>query len=146
MPRKIRNQFKLVKIKASTFNNQGSTENTDRLDQLHVFLEAKKVEAVAAERKSILATQEATIKRAEAVTAELALIQAASEFDNRIAGERVWMVYREGDSNDLVFEGITERLLRNNFRAHQAAIGKSMDEDGSNELDSMFEDEQEDEE
>lgn len=146
MARRLKNAFKTVKIRASNFNAVGSTTATDHLEELYMTLEAKKVDAVSASRKAALATAEAEIKKAEAQKAELAIITAAGEYDNRIAGERVWMVYREGESNELTFEGITERLLRNNFRAQQAMIGKNMqNDDSSSELDNMFEDDEEDE-
>jgi hypothetical protein len=142
--RKMHNQFKPVKINAKNFNAPGTTDATDRLAQLYVVLEAKKVEAVAAARKVAQFTQDAAIKQAEAISAELALITAASEYDKRIAGERLWLVYQEPDTYELIFEGWTERLIRNNMRAQQAQIGKSMDSDGSSQLDDMFEDEEDD--
>ena len=134
-----RNAFKTIKIKASTFTTD---DGMDKLEQLFMTLEARKVDAVEAQRAAMIASAAAAIKQAQAIQAETVLIQAAGTMENRIARENKWIVFRDADGA-ITFEGITEMLTRNNFRAQQMLIGKQVADDDSG-LDDMFEEGEED--
>lgn len=139
--RKLKNAFKTVKIKASSFA-QG--EDLAKLENLFMVLEVKKTEAVEAFRSAQIAASLHAIKQAERMQAELAVLALAASFNNTIARESRWMIFKDADGGEITFEGLTEKLLRNNFRAQQGAVGRQVESEDFG--DSMFEDADESEE
>ena len=139
----IRKSFRTTKIKI----NDLSTESQQELEQLFLNLEAAKTDAVTSEREAGKAVSQAQIRRANAQIAELTLLMAAATHFTQIAGDRVWIPYR--DSNGVItFEGFTERLMRNNMRAQQQLLGEQLaqnseaDPSSSNDLYEEEDDEQ----
>jgi Ca2+-binding EF-hand superfamily protein len=137
----IRKAFRTTKVKASNFGKEQQQE----IEQAFMVLEAAKTDAVAAERAAGINLNKAQVKRAEAQTAEIRLLEIASTADNRIAGERVWLIYKDKDGI-ITFEGLTERLMRNNFRAQQELMGQQLqnNEDGDVDRSDLYEEDQED--
>jgi hypothetical protein len=128
-----RNVFKTTKIRAAEI---ASVEDMPLIENLFTELEAKKTDAVEAQRAAAVAQAVAQQKQAERIIIEQKLIAMAAARDNQIANEPHWMVYKDSDG-DICFEGVTERLLRNTMRAQTQAVGKSFEDD--NGFDSMFE-------
>jgi Ca2+-binding EF-hand superfamily protein len=137
----IRKAFRTTKVKATNFGKEQQQE----IEQAFMVLEAAKTDAVAAERAAGINLNKAQVKRAEAQTAEIRLLEIASTADNRIAGERVWLIYKDKDGI-ITFEGLTERLMRNNFRAQQELMGQQLqnNEDGDVDRSDLYEEDQED--
>lgn len=145
MNNQIRKAFRTTKIRI----NELPSEAQQDIEQLFFNLEAAKTDAVSAEREAGKAVSQAQIKRANAQIAELNLLMNAATHFTQIAGDRVWMPYR--DNNGIItFEGFTERLLRNNMRAQQELLGRQLaennDADTSTKHDDMYEDDDPEEE
>jgi hypothetical protein len=128
MNNQIRRAFRTTKVKI----NELSPEVQQEIEQLFLNMEAAKTDAVTAEREAGKAVNQAQIRRANAHIAELNLLMIAATHFTQVAGDRVWIPYK--DKNGVItFEGFTERLLRNNMRAQQEMIGRQLAE--NNELD-----------
>jgi hypothetical protein len=135
-----RNAFKTIKIKASSF---ASPEDLAKMTALYMELEAKKTDAVEAVRAYKTAKSKADILVAEVELTQLKLTTMAAGMENRIAREPNWLIYQDGaDEKSLTFEGLSERLMRNTFRAQTAMMAKSVE--GDDTMDGMFENEDED--
>ncbi len=81
-------------------------------------------------------------KRAQAQAAELELLQAASAHNNQIAGDRSWLAYR-GKDGEIMFEGVTDRVMRNAARARLEMTGKQLSENADDADLDMYEDDEE---
>lgn len=92
-------------------------------------MEAAKTDAVAAERYAAIAAAKARTKQSAAITAEVEFLIKASDNFTQVAGERLWVVYRDTEGT-IVLEGFTERLLRNNMRAQQDMLGNQIANSG----------------
>ena len=127
----VRRAFRTTKLKISK-ETVPSQEQRDTLESLFMTMEAAKTDAVAAERQAIIARAKATSKNASAQTAEAEFLIKASDNFNQVAGDRMWITYRDTDGT-IVLEGFTERLLRNNIRAQQAMLGEQVANSGGDE-------------
>lgn len=133
MSDKIRRAFRTTKIKI-TRENVPSQEQRDALETLFITMEAAKTDAVSAERAAGIAAAKAKTKQATAQISELEFLQAASGHFAQVAGDRLWIVYRDTEGN-ITLEGFTERLLRNNMRAQQAMLGNQVANSGDDDAD-----------
>lgn len=125
---KVRRAFRTTKIKITKDSVPGS-EHRDALEGLFMTMEAAKTDAVAAERKAGMAAAVARTKNSTAQIAELEFLEKASDHFTQVAGERMWIVYRDKDGT-ITLEGFTERLLRNNLRAQQDMLGNQIANSG----------------
>lgn len=130
---KVRRAFRTTKIKINADTIQ-STEQREQLESLFMTMDAAKTDAVAAERSASISTAKAKNKQASAKIAELEFLQVASSSFNQVAGERLWIIYRDADGV-ITLEGFTERLIRNNLRAQQDMLGRQIEGDGSSDVD-----------
>lgn len=128
---KVRRAFRTTKIKVDKATVPQS-EARDVLENLFITMEAAKTDAVSAERKALIATAIAKQKQASAQIAEAEFLQRASDHFSQVAGERLWIVYRDSDGT-ITLEGFTERLLRNNLRAQQQMLGSQVANSGEDE-------------
>jgi hypothetical protein len=124
---KVRRAFRTTKIKINK-DTVPSAEQRDALEALFMTMEAAKTDAVAAERSAGITTAKARTKGAQALIAELEFLQTAAGNFTQVAGDRIWVVYRDQEGT-IVLEGFTERLLRNNMRAQQEMLGKQLTSD-----------------
>lgn len=120
----IRKAFRTTKIKVNTTTVQ-SSEQRDALETLFMSMEAAKTDAVSAERAAGIATAKAKTQLAKAQIAELEFLSRAADNFTPVAGERLWIVYRDAEGV-ITLEGFTERLLRNNMRAQQEMLGNQL--------------------
>lgn len=118
---KVRRAFRTTKIKIDKATVPQS-ESRDALETLFIGMDAAKTDAVAAERTAIIATSKARAKNSYAQIAEAEFLQSAATHFTQVAGERMWIVYRDNEGI-ITLEGFTERLLRNNLRAQQQLLG-----------------------
>lgn len=125
---KVRRAFRTTKIKVNK-ETVPSVEQRDQLESLFLTMEAAKTDSVAAERSAGISAAKAKNKQATAHIAELEFLQTASTSFNQVAGERMWIVYRDSEGN-ITLEGFTERLLRNNMRAQQDMLGNQIANSG----------------
>lgn len=130
---KIRRAFRTTKIKVNSDTVPGK-EQLDSLEALFITMEAAKTDAVAAERAAGIATAKAKTMQATAQIAELEFLQKASNVFTQVAGERMWIIYRDPEGT-ITMEGFTERLLRNNLRAQQDMLGNQLANNGDDEVD-----------
>jgi hypothetical protein len=131
---KIRRAFRTTKIKINR-ETVPSSEQRDALETLFLTMEAAKTDAVSAERTAIIAAARAKTQQAKAQIAEVEFLQTASGNFTQVAGERLWIVYRDPEGT-ITLEGFTERLLRNNLRAQQDMLGNQIANSGDdNEVD-----------
>lgn len=128
---KVRRAFRTTKIKVdkSTVVN---AEARDVLEHLFITMEAAKTDTVAAERNALIASARAKQKQSSAQIAETEFLQSASDHFTQVAGERLWIVYRDNEGI-ITLEGFTERLLRNNLRAQQQLLGGQAANSGEDE-------------
>lgn len=139
----IRKAFRTTKLKINTLTAEAQTD----LENLFMVLEARKTDAVRAERKAGRAVNQAQSRRADAQDAELELLEHAAEYFPQVAGDRVWMVYRD-KSGVITLEGLTERLMRNNLRGQQSMMGEQLSQNAEQANDgseSLYEDDEEEE-
>lgn len=129
---KVRKAFRTTKIKI-TKENVTSAEQRDQMEALFLTMEAAKTDSVAAERFARIAAAKAESKNASAKIAELEFLQVASTNFNQVAGERLWIVYRDSDGI-ITLEGFTERLIRNNMRAQQDMLGSQIQNSGDEDI------------
>lgn len=125
---KVRRAFRTTKIKV-TKETVPSTEQREALEGLFLTMEAAKTDAVAAERAAGIAAAKAKTKNATAQIAELEFLTTAAGNFTQVAGDRMWVVYRDTEGT-LTLEGFTERLLRNNLRAQQDMLGSQIANSG----------------
>lgn len=130
---RVRRAFRTTKIKV-TKDTVPSSEQRDALESQFLTMEAAKTDAVNAERIASIAMAKAKTKQSTAQIAELEFLQLASGHFTQVAGERIWMVYRDKDGS-IVLEGFTERLLRNNIRAQQDNLGSQIANSGDEGID-----------
>jgi hypothetical protein len=135
VPNRLRKAFRTTKVTVDAF----PTDVHEKLEQLYINYEGAKTDAVAAERAAGIAVNNAQSKRAKAQAAELELLTFAATHNNQIAGERVWIPYKNKDQK-LVFEGFTDRLIRNAQRAQLENMGKSLSENSDDDNTGMYED------
>src|SRR3954469_11885470 len=128
---KVRRAFRTTKIKV-TSETVPSSEQRDQLEGLFMTMEAAKTDAVSAERQAGIAIAKSKTKLAAAQTAELEVLIKASDNFSQVAGDRMWIVYRDSEGK-LTLEGFTERLLRNNLRAQQEMLGNQIANSGDEE-------------
>jgi len=128
---KVRRAFRTTKIKV-TSETVPSSEQRDQLEGLFMTMEAAKTDAVSAERQAGIAIAKSKTKLAAAQTAELEFLIKASDNFSQVAGDRMWIVYRDSEGK-LTLEGFTERLLRNNLRAQQEMLGNQIANSGDEE-------------
>lgn len=126
---KVRRAFRTTKIKVNK-DTVPASEQRDQLEALFISLEAAKTDAVASERKAGIAAAKAKTMNATAQVAELEFLQTASTNFPQVAGERLWIIYRDTDGT-IVLEGFTERLIRNNMRAQQDLLGNQIENSSS---------------
>lgn len=146
---RLRRAFHTTRIKV-TAEKLPSKEQRAALEELYMTLEASKTDAVAAERASEIALAKAKAQRARAAIAEVEILQRAADNFTQVASEKFWFVYKDKDG-DIVFEGFTDRLLRNNMRAQQDMIGERLaggsdDDSGHNDMYEPDDDESNDKE
>lgn len=147
MSNKVKRAFRTTKIKIdqATVPDQ---ESRNILETLFITMEAAKTDAVAKERVALITAARAKAQNAAAQIAETEFLQRASDHFNQVAGERLWIVYRDA-TNTIVLEGFTERLIRNNLRAQQQLLGNQVtgsDDSGEIDRSGLYEsDEDEDE-
>lgn len=127
----IRKAFRTTKLKI-TKDSVPSAEQRDALEGLFLTMEAAKTDAVLAERQAIIATAKAKAKNAAAQTSEAEFLIKASDNFTQVAGDRMWIVYRDTEGS-ITLEGFTERLLRNNLRAQQEMLGSQIANSGDSE-------------
>lgn len=130
MSNRIRRAFRTTKIKV-TKDTVPSAEQRDALESLFMGMEAAKTDAVSAERAAGIAAAKAKTKQATAQIAELEFLTVAAGNFTQVAGERIWIVYRDSEGV-ITLEGFTERLLRNNLRAQQDMLGRQVAESDEN--------------
>lgn len=128
---KVRRAFRTTKIKVDK-STIPQSESRDALENLFLTMEAAKTDAVAAERNALITTAKAKSKQAFAQIAETEFLQKASDHFTQVAGERLWIVYRDSEGT-ITLEGFTERLLRNNLRAQQQMLGSQVANSGEDE-------------
>lgn len=119
----LRKAFRTSKIKVTQFPK----ESRDSLEALFIAYEASKTDSVEADRNALISVNKAQMLSAQAKIAETELMKAAALLNNQIAGSRQWIAYKD-DDGILVFEGVTDRMIRNTFRAQQDMLGKQMSE------------------
>jgi hypothetical protein len=140
---KVRRAFRTTKIKINE-NTIPSSEQRDQLEALFMTMEAAKTDSVAAERAAGIAKAKAQNKQATAQIAELEFLQVASSSFNQVAGDRLWIVYRDPEGC-ITLEGFTERLIRNNMRAQQDMLGTQLENSGEDvNRDGLYETEDDD--
>lgn len=142
---KVRRAFRTTKIKINK-DTVPSSEQRDTLESLFLSMEAAKTDAVAAERSAGIASAKAKTKQSTAQIAELEFLQTASGNFTQVAGDRLWVVYRDQEGS-ITLEGFTERLLRNNLRAQQDMLGNQIansGDDGGVDRSGLYESEEED--
>lgn len=125
---KVRRAFRTTKIKVDK-STVAQSESRDILENLFITMEAAKTDAVAAERNALISAAKAKTKQASAQIAETEFLQKASDHFTQVAGERLWIVYRDNEGT-ITLEGFTERLLRNNLRAQQHMLGSQIANSG----------------
>ncbi len=125
---RVRRAFRTTKIKVSK-ETVPSSEQRDTLESLYMTMEAAKTDAVAAERAAGISAAKARTKQSTAQIAELEFLQTASGNFSQVAGDRMWIVYRDPEGV-ITLEGFTERLLRNNLRAQQERLGNEIANSG----------------
>jgi len=141
----IRRAFRTTKIKINK-ETVPSQEQRDLLETLFMSMEAAKTDSVAAERIAMIAAAKARTQQAKAQIAEVEFLQMASGNFNQVAGDRMWIVYRDKEGT-ITLEGFTERLIRNNLRAQQDMLGDRIANSGDdNEVDrsGLYESDEED--
>lgn len=116
--------FRSTKIPASEFATD--SKDKDKIEMAYMALEAAKTDAVAAERAAALAQAKGIVARQRANIAEVEILTLASTFDNRIASEKLCMIYK--DKSEITFEVWSERILRNTFRAQTASMQQTADQ------------------
>lgn len=125
---RIKRAFRTTKLKINP-QSVPSAEQRDALEALFLTMEAAKTDAVLAERQAVIAAAKAKQKQAISQTAEAEFLIKASDNFTQVAGDRMWIVYRDTDGS-IVLEGFTERLLRNNLRAQQEMLGNQVANSG----------------
>lgn len=130
---RVRKAFRTTKLKVSK-DTVPSSEQRDALEALFINLEASKTDAVSAERTAMIAGAKAKSKQAGAIQAEVEFLIKASDNFPQVAGERMWIVYRDTDGT-ICLEGFTERLIRNNLRAQQEMLGSQLENNGGSDID-----------
>lgn len=134
MSNSLKKAFRTTRIKV-TKDSVPSSEQRDALEGLFMTMEAAKTDAVFAERQALIASAKAKTKQASAQTAEMEFLIKASDNFSQVAGDRMWIVYRDKDGV-ITLEGFTERLLRNNLRAQQEMLGNQIaNSDGGEDVD-----------
>ncbi len=121
---KVRRAFRTTKIKVNR-ETVPSVEQREGLEGLFMTMEAAKTDAVAAERNALIAAAKARTQQAKAQIAETEFLQAAAGNFTQVAGDRLWIVYKDSEGT-ITLEGFTERLLRNNLRAQQDMLGSQI--------------------
>lgn len=130
---KVRRAFRTTKLKV-TRDTIPSQEQRDALEGLFMTLEAAKTDSVSAERASLISQAKARTKQSAALTAEVEFLIKASDNFPQVAGDRIWIVYRDTDGT-ICLEGFTERLIRNNLRAQQESLGIQIANSGDDTID-----------
>lgn len=130
---KIRRAFRTTKIKVNK-DTVPAPEQRDSLEALFLAMEAAKTDAVAAERSALISAAKARTKQATAQIAETEFLQTAAGNFTQVAGDRLWIVYRDSEGT-ITLEGFTERLLRNNLRAQQDMLGSQIANSGDEDVD-----------
>jgi hypothetical protein len=130
---KVRRAFRTTKIKVNK-DTVPSVEQRQALDNLFLTMEAAKTDAVAAERAALISKAKAQTQIAKAQIAEVEFLQAASSNFAQVAGDRMWIIYRDKEGI-ITLEGFTERLLRNNLRAQQEMLGSQLENNGGDDID-----------
>ena len=130
---RVKRAFRTTKIRV-TRETVPSQEQRDALESLFITMEAAKTDAVLAERQAVIAAAKAKQKQAISQTAEAEFLIKASDNFTQVAGDRMWIVYRDSDGT-IVLEGFTERLLRNNLRAQQEMLGNQIANSSDEEVD-----------
>jgi len=125
MDSRIRRAFKPTRLRI-TKETVPAEEQRNTLESLFLTIEAAKTDAVTAERKAAISVSKAKSQREQANIAELEFLNKASDNFTQIAGESIWIVYRDTEGI-ITMEGFTERLIRNNIRAQQEILGKQVD-------------------
>lgn len=126
--------FRTTKISLSSLN-LGDSEKA-KLETAFTEFEVAKTVYVTEQRKALDQAARAEIAKQQAGLAQTSLLRLAADHDARIAAEPIWMIYKD-QSGELIFEGITERLIRNNIRAQQEMLGKQLE--GLEGTDNLFE-------
>src|SRR4051812_6663956 len=93
---KVRKAFRTTKIKI-TKETVPQAEQRDALESLFMTMEAAKTDAVAAERVAGIAAAKARTKQSTAQIAELEFLATASGNFAQVAGDRLWIVYRDSE-------------------------------------------------
>lgn len=121
MNKNIRRAFRTTKIKIDKAT-LASDDQRQALESMFLTMTVHKTDAVAAERTAGIAAAKAKVKASEAQVAEFEFLNAASQYFDAVAGERMWVIYRDSDGV-VTLEGFTERLIRNTIRAQQQLLG-----------------------
>lgn len=130
---KVRRAFRTTKIKISK-ETVPSSDQRDALEGLFLTMEAAKTDAVASERAAIISRAKAQTQGAKAQIAEVEFLQAAAGYFTQVAGDRMWIIYKDKEGV-ITLEGFTERLFRNNLRAQQEMLGSQLENNGGDEVD-----------
>lgn len=133
--------FKTTKINSKTSPNFAGEETQNLIEGAFLGFEAAKTDAVEATRDSAIAAAKAAIASQRATIAITELLKKASNYDSRIAAENTWIVYKNSEG-EIIFEGITERVLRNATRAQLHSMGNNTEDFPSDK--DMYEQEGED--
>lgn len=141
----VKKAFRTTKLK---INKETVPSNEQRvvLESLFLTMEAAKTDSVTAERNAAIASAKSKSKLATAHIAELEFLQTASSNFSQVAGDRMWIIYRDKDGT-ITLEGFTERLIRNNIRAQQEMLGNQIanSSDGDVDRTGLYEEEGNDE-
>lgn len=130
---RVRRAFRTTKIKVNK-ETVPAVEARDALESLFLTMEAAKTDFVTAERVALIATAKAKTRGASAQIAELEFLSSAAGHFAPVAGDRMWIVYRDKEGC-ITLEGFTERLIRNNLRAQQEMLGNQLANSGSDDQD-----------
>lgn len=130
---KVRRAFRTTKIKINK-DTVPAAEQRDALEGLFMTMEAAKTDAVAAERAALIARAKAQTQGAKAQIAEVEFLQTAAGNFTQVAGDRMWIIYRDKEGI-ITLEGFTERLFRNNLRAQQEMLGSQLENNGGDDVD-----------
>lgn len=134
MENRVRKAFRTTKLVVSE-DSVPSQEQRDALEGLYLTLEAAKTDAVSFERSATIATAKAKSKQAYAIQAETEFLMKASDNFPQVASERMWIIYRDSKTGNIVMEGFTERLIRNNLRAQLDNMGSQIANSGDDTVD-----------
>lgn len=141
---KLKKAFRTTKLKVNK-ETIPSDEQRNVLENLFLTMEAAKTDAVAAERAAAISAAKSKGKASTAHIAELEFLQTASSNFSQVAGDRLWIIYRDKDGT-ITLEGFTERLIRNNMRAQQEMLGNQIANSNESDVDrtGLYEDDNDD--